>query len=146
MKDIGMVIYSQVIRVAKTHLQLPPAESETVGPAHRRPLPALQWSRRPRWPDPSPAPASQKKEGKKRRFTLETFFPLTVSGWKNFSSQRRGWPQRSERSGGGRCRQAACPAPLPAPLRPCSSSLPAACHEVVITERRAHREWSNHLL
>lgn len=40
MKDIWMVIYSQVIKVAKAHLQLPPVQSET-GAGARLAIPSV---------------------------------------------------------------------------------------------------------
>ena len=95
-----MVIYSQVVEWLK-------------------PTPSCP---QPRWPAPSPAPASPKKKRKKRRFTPETCFQMEkVSEWKNFSSQRRGWPQQGGR---GKVQAGCLPSPLPAPAAPRSSSLP----------------------
>lgn len=146
MKDIWMVIYSQAIRVAKPHLQLPPVESETVGPVHRWPLHGggtrhgdLTW--------PQPSTCISKEEKKEKEIYTTDLFPINSIQMEEFQqpAARLTPTQRARQRGKV---QAGCLPHRPClhRLLPCSSSLPAACQEVVIMERRAYRERSNHSL
>lgn len=126
MKGIWTVIYNQVTRVAKNPLQLPPEElyppNGGAGALLTTASAAVEAPDTATWAQHSTC--IPQKKGKKRKFTLETFFPINSIWMKEFQQPTGGWPTQGvgwrEKMEADCCLWPCLPQLLPCDSSPCS--------------------------